>query len=69
MKRLAERNEVDVGRVQHQLHRQQDDDDITSDQDANESCEEDDGAEGDVVGQWNSHWSIVIGEYEGSRCS
>src|SRR5215467_11154433 len=51
VKILRECDEVDVRRIQHEFHRQQNDDDVTSDQHADKSGQKYDGAEGQIVGQ------------------
>src|SRR5215467_13902390 len=53
VKILRECDEVDVRRVQHEFHRQQNDDDVASDQHADKSGQKYDGAEGQIVGQGN----------------
>src|SRR6185312_11115030 len=65
LKVVGECDEVNVGCVQHQLHRQQNRDDIAPDEDARNACQEDDGAQDEVVRNGNHGFtgSMVHGEW------
>ena len=55
---LRKGDEVDIRRVQHQFDRQQDDDDVPTKEDSDDSGQEHDAAQHQVVGQWDS-WSLI----------
>ena len=57
-----ERDEVDVRGVQHQLHGEQDDDDVPPNEYAHQSGEEHDRAQDQVVGNGNAHDFPVMGD-------
>ncbi len=73
LKVVGERDKINVGRVQHEFHREQNGDDIAPYEHAHDACQEDDGAQNEIVGDWNGHWSVVIGhsslDRRGSRHS
>ncbi len=55
LKVIGKGDKVNVGCVQHQFNRQQNGDDIAPDEHAHNACQEDDGAQDEVVRDGDGH--------------